>query len=101
MAAGKRLRRILGLRNMRQKSPGVQEHAVPTDRHDDRHPVVANLFSQIQDLADAGVNVIVLHGFLDPARHRFHVSPGHASVGVQAFVHDHHVAGLFDIPPDR
>ena len=52
--------------------------------------------AQIAHLADARAHVVVLDRLVDADRHRLHVAPGHAAVGVQALVDHDQVAQLLE-----
>src|SRR5450759_5068094 len=90
-----RLCRVVLLRNLRQKGSRVQEDAVTPNGQNDGHARVPKLFPQVEDLADARANVVVLHRFLDSDGHRLHVAAGHAAVRVQSFEGHQQVARRF------
>ena len=57
--------------------------------------------AEVVHLPDARAHVVVLHRLLDPDRHRLHVAPGEAAVGVQALEDDDEVARLLEECPRR
>ena len=64
------------------------------DGIDDRHTCAAQHVAKIPYLANPGGLVFFHDGFLDAERHCFHVATREATVGMQAFEHDHEVLCL-------
>jgi len=93
-SGGERLGGELVARHVGQEAFGVEEDAVRADRGDDGHAGVEQLLAEVFDLTDAGADVIFADRFFDADRHGFHITPGHAAVGVETFVDDDHVTGL-------
>ena len=58
-----------------------------------RNARIADLFAQVLDLPNAGMNVVVIDAFDDTDGKRFHVASGHAAIGVQALVDNDECAG--------
>jgi hypothetical protein len=74
--------------------PGIQEDSVAAHRLHDGNVPLGEQLAEVAHLADRGDRlVVVLHRLLDAEGERFHVTPGHAAVGVQPFVDHDHVAG--------
>ncbi len=69
---------------------------MPADRLDDGDIPVGQQLAQVAHLPDTRAHVVILHRFDDADGHGFHVAPGQAAVGVQAFVDHHHVAQLLE-----
>ena len=55
-------------------------------------PQPRSLLAEVLHLADAGPDVVVLHGLSRCPGHGLHVAAGHAAVGVQTLVDDDQVA---------
>ena len=62
---------------------GVQKNGVAAYRLDDRDIPVDQQLAQVTNLVDAAANMIVLTDFLDADGHSFHITAGHATIGVQ------------------
>lgn len=65
-----------------------------SDGFDNRDFPTVEQVTQIANLANAGVDIVILDGFADANGHGLHIPPGHAPIGVQSFINDHEVSGF-------